>query len=101
MKNQIQWLDINELTPYEKNPRDNTKAIKRVADSIREFGFNQPIVVDKDNVVVVGHTRLKASKMLKLTSVPVLYMGDDVDDAKIKAYRIADNKLNEYARYTF
>ena len=99
MKNQIQWLDINELTPYEKNPRDNTKAIKRVADSIREFGFNQPIVVDKDNVVVVGHTRLKASKMLKLTSVPVLYMDDDVDDAKIKAYRIADNKLNEYASW--
>jgi len=99
MKNQIQWMEINELTPYENNPRNNLKAVKRVADSIQEFGFNQPIVVDKDNIIVVGHTRWKASKELGLKEVPVLYMPDDISDAKVKAYRIADNKLNEYASW--
>lgn len=92
-------MEIDELTPYEKNPRNNGKAVKRVADSIREFGFNQPIVVDKDNIIVVGHTRWKASKELGLKEVPVLYMPDDISDAKVKAYRIADNKLNEYASW--
>mgnify|MGYP003626663411 CR=1 FL=1 len=97
MENQIQWMEINELTPYAKNPRNNGKAVKRVAESIKEFGFNQPIVVDKDNIIVVGHTRWKASKELELKEVPVLYMPDDISDEKVKAYRIADNRLNELA----
>ena len=97
MKNQIQMMEINKLVPYDKNPRNNEKAVSLVADSISEFGFNQPIVVDKNNVIVVGHTRWKASKELGLKQVPVLYMPDDVNDAKVKAYRIADNRLNELA----
>ena len=97
MQKEIVWRHPDELTPYNKNPRKNTKAVKRVADSIREFGFNQPIVVDKDDVIVVGHTRWKASKELELTEVPVLAMPDGISDEKVRAYRIADNKLNELA----
>jgi ParB/RepB/Spo0J family partition protein len=97
MQKEIVWRHPDELTPYNKNPRKNTKAVKRVADSIREFGFNQPIVVDKNDVIVVGHTRWKASKELELTEVPVLAMPDGISDEKVRAYRIADNKLNELA----
>jgi hypothetical protein len=98
-KNNIQWLSIDTLIPYSKNPRKNDKAVDRVAQSIQEFGFNQPIVVDKDNIIVVGHTRWKASKKLGLTEVPVLFMPDGISPSKVKAYRIADNKLNELAEW--
>lgn len=95
----IQWLDINTITPYEKNPRKNDKAVDRVANSITEFGFNQPIVVDKNRIIVVGHTRWKAAKKLKMETVPVLFMSEGIEDSKVKAYRIADNKLNELAEW--
>lgn len=94
----IQHLPIESLKPYERNPRKNDSAVKRVAESIKSFGFNQPIVVDKDLVVVVGHTRLKAAKSLELQTVPVLVV-DDIPQERLQAYRIADNKLNELAEW--
>lgn len=94
----IQQIDINKLKPYYKNPRKNDNAVDKVAQSIKEFGFNQPIVVDKDYVVVVGHTRLKAAKKLEMTEVPTLVV-DNISTEKLQAYRIADNKLNELAEW--
>ena len=74
---QIQMMKLSEIHPYEKNPRFNDGAVEAVANSIKEFGFQQPIVVDKDLVVVVGHTRLKAAEQLGLTEVPVVISGGD------------------------
>ena len=82
--------------PYEKNPRINDEAVKYVANSIKEFGFKVPIVIDKDNVIVAGHTRLKASKELGLTEVPCIIV-DNLSDEQIKAFRIIDNKISEYS----
>ena len=87
---------ISELTPYARNPRKNDGAVEYVANSIREFGFKVPIVVDSKGVVVSGHTRLKAAKTLGLADVPVI-VADDLDDTKIKAFRLADNKVAELA----
>lgn len=85
---------ISEIKPYGKNAKKHPdKQIKQVAESIEAFGFNQPIVVDKDDVVIVGHGRLAAALYLGLAEVPVLKI--DIDEEKAKAYRLADNKLNE------
>lgn len=87
-------MDINLLKPYEKNAKKHPKKqIEQVAASIKEFGFNQPIVVDKNNVVIVGHGRLEAAKLLGLTDVPVTVV--DLTEEQAKSYRLADNKLNE------
>lgn len=87
-------MDITLIKPYEKNAKKHSKKqIEQVANSIREFGFNQPIVVDKDNILIVGHGRLEAAKLLGLKDVPVLVV--DLPEEKVKAYRLADNKLNE------
>lgn len=94
----VQEIRIENLIPYENNPRDNDKAVDKVANSIKEFGFKQPIVIDKNNVIVIGHTRLKASKKLGLKTVPCLY-ADDLTDDQIKALRLADNKTNEFASW--
>ena len=91
-------LDINKLIPYINNPRNNENAIDKVASSIKEFGFKVPIVIDKNNVVVNGHTRLLASKKLGLKEVPCV-VADDLSEAQIKAFRIADNKVSEYASW--
>lgn len=96
--NDIQFLNPNSLKPYENNPRVNGEAVDKVASSIKEFGFQQPIVVDKDMVVIVGHTRLKASKQLKLKKVPVV-VADELTPEQVKAYRLADNKTNEIAEW--
>lgn len=89
---------IDEIIPYEKNPRKNDKAVKYVANSIKEFGFKVPIIVDKNNVIVAGHTRLKAAKQLGLTEVPVI-IADDLTPEQIKAFRLADNKVSEFAKW--
>ena len=89
---------VEELIPYINNPRNNTEAVDKVAASIKEFGFKVPIVIDKDNVVVTGHTRLLASKKLGLQEVPCV-IADDLSPAQIKAFRIADNKVSEYAQW--
>ena len=91
-------LKVEELIPYINNPRNNTEAVDKVAASIKEFGFKVPIVIDKDNVVVTGHTRLLASKKLGLQEVPCV-IADDLSPAQIKAFRIADNKVSEYAEW--
>ena len=87
---------ISEIKPYDKNPRKNDGAVEYVANSIKEFGFKQPIVIDKDNVIVCGHTRYKASKKLKLKEVPCI-VADDLTEEQIRAYRLADNKVSEKA----
>jgi len=88
----IEYLDINTLIPYVNNPRKNLN-VDKVASSILEFGFQQPIVVDKNKTIIVGHTRYEASKKLGLIKIPVLIA--DLTEIQSKAYRIADNKLNE------
>lgn len=89
-------MDPADLTPYENNPRDNDGAVEAVANSIREFGFKAPIIVDRDHVIIAGHTRLKAALSLGLKEVPVI-VADDLDDAQVRAYRLADNKTGEIA----
>lgn len=93
-------IEVGKIKPYEKNPRKNERAVNGVAESIKQFGFQQPIVVDKNNVIVVGHTRYKAAKKLGLKSVPCV-RADDLTSEQVKAYRIADNKLNELATWDF
>lgn len=91
---------VKDLIPYEKNPRKNDEAVQYVAESIRQFGFKVPIVIDRDNIVVCGHTRLKAAKKLKLKEVPCI-IADDLNDEQIKAFRLADNKVSEQAEWDF
>lgn len=93
---EVKNVRIEDIIPYEKNPRKNEAAIPVVANSIREFGFKQPIVLDKDNVIVVGHTRFEAAKKLGYKEVPCL-IADDLSDEQIRAYRLVDNKSNELA----
>lgn len=94
------FLNISELKPYENNPRFNDKAVDAVAASIKEFGFKVPIVVDKNNVIVAGHTRLKAAQKLGLEEIPVI-VADDLTEEQIKAFRLADNKVGEIAEWDF
>lgn len=84
--------------PYINNPRNNEAAVDRVAASIKEFGFNVPLVLDKENVIITGHTRHKAAQKLGLEQVPCIY-AEGLTKAQIKAYRIADNKVSEYATW--
>lgn len=95
---EIKNIKIEEVIPYVNNPRNNKKAIDKVASSIKEFGFKQPIVIDKENVIIVGHTRLEAAKKLGIKEVPCI-IADDLSTAQIKAYRIADNKVGEEAEW--
>jgi len=91
-------MNIKDIKPYSNNPRKNDKAIDKVAESIKQFGFRQPLVIDKDNIIIVGHTRYSAAKKLKVKSLPVV-IADDMTEQQIKAYRIADNKTNEFAEW--
>ena len=91
---------INELKPYEKNPRINDDAVEYVAKSIKEFGFKVPIIIDKNNVIVAGHTRYKASLELGLEEVPCI-IADDLNEEQIKAFRLADNKVSEKAQWDY
>lgn len=91
-------VNINDLKPYENNPRINDAAVDSVAASIQEFGFKVPIVIDTDNVIVAGHTRLKAAKKLGLKFVPCI-IASDLTPEQIKAFRVADNKTSELAEW--
>lgn len=93
-------INVDNLIPYENNPRKNDNAVEYVANSIREFGFKVPIVIDKSNVVITGHTRLKAAKQLGLKKVPCI-RADDLTDEQVKAFRIADNSVAEVAEWDF
>jgi ParB-like chromosome segregation protein Spo0J len=92
------YEDPLNLIPYENNPRVNGYAVKKVMESIKEFGFKNPILVDKDKVIVAGHTRREASILLGLDKVPYI-IADDLTPDQIKAYRIADNKLSELSTW--
>ena len=91
----IIMVPVSDLKPYERNAKNHPdEQIEHIANSIREFGFRQPIVIDRDNVVVIGHGRLLAAKKLGYDEVPCT-MADDLTDQQIKALRLADNKTNE------
>ena len=91
-------MKLNDLHPYENNPRFNDDAVEAVANSIKQFGFKIPIIIDRNNVIVTGHTRYKAAKQLGLEKVPCI-KADDLTDQQIKAFRLADNKVSEIATW--
>ena len=96
----IEMWSIERVQPYDKNPRLNENAVASVAASLQEFGFRQPIVVDEQDTIIVGHTRWKAAQQLGLTEVPV-HVAQDLTPAQIKAYRIADNQTGNIATWDF
>lgn len=89
-------LPVSEIKPYENNPRDNSRAVEYVKKSIEEFGFQQPLVLDKDKTIIVGHTRFLAAKEIGLETVPCV-IADNLTEAQAKAYRLADNKTSDYS----
>ena len=96
----IKLQDIDCIQPYDCNPRINDGAVDSVAASLREFGFRQPIVVDADNIIIVGHARYKAAVKMGLQKIPV-HVATDLTPEQVKAYRIADNKTNELSDWDF
>lgn len=97
---QIIYKKLEELHPYRNNPRKNDSAVDAVASSIKEFGFKVPIIIDRDGMIVAGHTRYKAAQKLKLKELPCV-VADDLTDEQVKAFRIADNKVGELAEWDF
>ena len=96
----IKEIAIDNLREYENNPRNNDNAVDAVAESIREFGFKVPAVVDRNNVIVCRHTRVKAAQKLGMETVPCI-IADDLTPEQIKAFRLADNKTGELAGWDF
>lgn len=97
-KTKVTYMDVDSLIPYANNPRLNDNAVDAVAASIKEFGFKVPIVIDGENVIINGHTRLKAAHKLGLKQVPVI-VADDLTPEQVKAFRLADNKTSELAEW--
>lgn len=95
---QTTMLNLTEIKPYWRNPRRNEGAIQAVKQSIQDYGMNQPIIVDGDNVIIAGHTRYKALQELGVTKVPCV-IKTDLTPQQVKAYRIADNKTSELATW--
>lgn len=95
---EIIMKQVSELITYDNNPRKNDDAVDAVASSIKEFGFKVPIIIDKNNVIVAGHTRLKASLKMGLTLVPCI-IADDLSEEQVKAFRLADNKTAEISSW--
>lgn len=93
---EIKETPVSQIKPYPNNPRDNSEAVGKVAESIKAYGFEQPIVVDKDGVIIIGHTRLAAAKKLGLKTVPVVW-ATQLSDQQAKGLRIADNKTSDYS----
>ena len=89
---QIVYKKIEELKPYKNNPRKNDEAVPYVAESIKQFGFKVPIIIDNNNEIIAGHTRYKASIKLEMKEVPCI-IADDLTEEQIKAFRLADNKV--------
>ena len=96
----VKEFKIDQLKEYENNPRNNDSAVSAVAQSIRDFGFKVPIIIDRNNVIVAGHTRLKAAKSLGMDKVPCI-VADDLTEEQVKAFRLADNKTAELAEWDF
>lgn len=97
---QIVYKNISELNPYENNPRFNDEAVEYVANSIKEFGFKNPIILDNNNVIICGHTRYKAAKQLEMENVPCIICSD-LTPEQIKAFRLADNKVSEFSSWDY
>lgn len=95
---QIEMIPLKQLLPYRNNPRKNDGAVEYVKNSIMQFGFQVPLVVDKDNVIVCGHTRYKAAVKLNIREVPCV-RADDLSDDQVRAFRLADNKVAEKSRW--
>jgi len=93
---EIEYLEIEKIKPYEDNPRQNDDAVEIVARSIKEFGFKVPVILDKKGELIAGHTRIKAAMQLGMTEVPAIY-AKDLNEKQIKAFRIMDNKTQEYS----
>lgn len=89
-------MNINDIIPYENNPRRNEKAVDAVANSIKEFGFKNPIIIDKDNVIISGHTRRLAALKLNIEKVPC-YVAEDLTEEQVRAFRLADNRVASFA----
>lgn len=96
----IKLVPVQAIKPYEKNPRKNDAAVEKVAASIQEFGFRVPVVLDKNNEIVAGHTRYKAAIKIGLNEIPCL-IADDLTEEQIKAYRLVDNKTQELSSWDF
>ncbi|MEX2670906.1 MAG: DNA methyltransferase [Phycisphaeraceae bacterium] len=94
----IEMLNIDSIQPYEQNPRDNSAAVDPVADSIREFGFKVPVIVDGEGILIAGHTRVLAAKKLGMKKVPAI-RADDLSAEQVRAFRLADNKLHELSSW--
>lgn len=94
----IEWKKLEELKPYENNPRINDEAVQYVANSIKQFGFKVPLVISKDNIIITGHTRYKASEKLGIEKVPCI-IADDLTEEQQNAFRLADNKVSEFAEW--
>ena len=94
----IVMMSLTDLKAYNNNPRKNDAAVDAVANSIREFGFKVPVIIDSNNIIVCGHTRVKAAKKLGMKEVPCI-VADDLTDDQIKAFRLADNKTSELAEW--
>lgn len=97
-KLQIEYKPIDKVIPYGKNPRLNDDAVQYVAESIKAFGFVNPILLDASGIIIAGHTRLKAAKQLGMKEVPCVYL-DDLNEEQVKAFRLADNKTAEFAEW--
>ena len=95
---EVQELALKDVVPYARNPRNNKASVDKVAASIKEFGFKQPIVVDSEMVIIAGHTRYLAAKKLKLKKVPVV-IATDLTPIQVKAYRLADNRTHEESQW--
>ena len=93
-------IPVTQLKPYEKNARYNENAVSKVAESIRQFGFKNPIIVDKDMSVIAGHTRLASAKQLGLKKVPCI-IADDLTPRQVKAFRLVDNRTSEFASWNY
>lgn len=96
----VESRKLTEIKPYPNNPRINDNSVELVANSIKEFGFKNPIIVDKDGVIIAGHTRYKAAKQLRLKEVPVI-VADDLTEEQVQAYRLADNKVGEGSMWDY
>ena len=95
-RQKVEYRRLEDIIPYDRNPRINDEAVKFVVNSIRDFGFRNPSLVDKDGVIIAGHTRLKAARRLKLKEAPVIVC-DDLTPDQVRALRIADNATAEIA----